>query len=147
MTMKKYKTILFLIILSFLGTKSFAQDDKTLIGKWNGTDAKKETVTFIFTRDKHVSLHLRGKHYGGDDFEANGIKFEMIYELDYTKKPIWIDLILTEKESKVERGRTKGIIKFIDDKNAEILLNFKGNRYGSFGKENDEALLILKKAE
>jgi hypothetical protein len=145
--MKKHKTILFLIILSLFGTKAISQDDKILIGKWIGTDSKKESVTFVFTRDKHVSLHLRGKHYGGDDFEANGTKFEMIYELDFTKKPIWIDLILTEKETKVERGRTKGIIKFIDDKNAEILLNFEGNRYLNFRKENEKAQLILEKTE
>ena len=61
----------------------------------------------------------------------------MKYEDDLTKNPIWIDLIAIEKETKIEKGRIKGILKYINDNNLEILLNFNGDRYDNFEKENE----------
>jgi len=75
----------------------------------------------------------------------NGIKAELKYEVDFAKNPIWIDLIAIEKETKIEKGRIKGILKYINENNIEILLDFNGKRYKNFEKENEEYILMLKK--
>jgi hypothetical protein len=143
--MKKYKTILLLIFLSFYAIKTNSQNSQTLIGKWKGTDFWKNKTDLIFTEDKNVSLTVNGEVIGGENFVVNGIKAELKYEVDLTKNPIWIDLIAIEKETKIEKGRIKGILKYINENNLEILLDFNGSRYENFEKENEEQIMIMKK--
>jgi len=143
--MKKYKTILLLIFLSICAIKANSQNSQTLIGQWNGTDFWKNKSDLIFTEDKNVSLTVNGEKIGGENFMVNGIKAELKYEVDFAKNPIWIDLIAIEKETKIEKGRIKGILKYINENNIEILLDFNGKRYENFEKENEEYILMLKK--
>lgn len=143
--MKKYKTILLLVFLSFCAIKVNSQNSQTLIGKWNGTDFSKNKCDLIFTEDKNVSLTVNGEIIGGENFMINGIKAELKYEVDFAKNPIWIDLIAIEKETKIEKGRIKVILKYINENNIEILLDFNGKRYKNFEKENEEYILMLKK--
>ena len=134
------------MFLSFYVIKINSQNNQILIGKWYRTDYWKNKSNLIFTEDKNVSLTIIGEIISGKNFLVNGIKAELKYEDDLTKNPIWIDLIAIEKETKIEKGRIKGILKYINDNNLEILLNFNGDRYDNFEKENEVYILIMKKS-
>ena len=134
------------MFLSFYVIKINSQNNQILIGKWYRTDYWKNKSNLIFTEDKNVSLTIIGEIISGKNFLVNGIKAELKYEDDLTKNPIWIDLIAIEKETKLEKGRIKGILKYINDNNLEILLNFNGDRYDNFEKENEVYILIMKKS-
>jgi len=137
------KSILITIVLFSYVPAGIIQTDNKLVGEWNGTDYWNNKSDLIFTTEKNVSLTINGQKIGGKDFEVKGVKAELKYELDKSKNPIWIDLIAIETESKTEKGRILGVLKFIDDNNAEILLNFNGERFENFDKENEQSIIKM----
>lgn len=142
MNIIKYTFLLITILFNYSNEDILKQDG--IVGEWIGTDYWQNKSEFIFTSDKRVSMTIEGKKIGGENFEINGVKAELLYEIDETKEPSWIDLIALEKDKKVEKGRILGIIKFNDENNFEILLNLKGgDRSINFDKNNEQLIIKM----
>ena len=81
---------------------------------------------------------------GGNDLEIDGHKAELKYEIDYSKSPIWLDLITVVygKDGQIGEGRLKGIVKFLTDKKIEYRIghNITDERPVEFDKVNTEIL-------
>ncbi|MFD0991054.1 hypothetical protein ACFQ1R_13175 [Mariniflexile jejuense] len=139
------KSILITIVIFSCASSGILQSEDKLVGKWNGTDFWNNKSDLIFTTDKNVSMTLNGEILGGENFEIKGTKAELKYEIDSSKDPIWIDFIAIEKESKIEKGRIKGIMRFIDENNVELLMNFNGVRFENFDKENEQSIVKIQR--
>jgi hypothetical protein len=142
--LKKIKHTLILVIVTLLF--SCSKPDQKHIGEWTGTD-KGETGNLILNESNSAAFVIGNQVLGGDNFEMNGVKASLEYEIDYSKNPIWLDLVAYEKEKKKEKGRLKGIIRFLTDTKMEYRLSFdpSGDRFTKFDSEDKENTIVLDK--
>lgn len=114
------------------------------IGEWTSTD--KGVKGSLILNESHYAILVVGNIViGGEEFEINGIKGECRYEIDYTKNPIWLDLIILEKEKGKVKSRFKGIVRFLTDDKIEYRLNFDSSaeRFTKFDPTNTKNTIIL----
>ncbi|HEY5123832.1 MAG TPA: hypothetical protein VIK14_08875, partial [Ignavibacteria bacterium] len=116
------------------------------IGEWRGTD-KGKTGSLILDKTGHAIFVMDNQVFGGNNFEINGVKAELRYEIDYAKEPIWLDLVAFEKGIDAEKGRMKGIIRFLTDTKIEYRLQFdlSAERFKLFDSEDKENTIVLNK--
>jgi hypothetical protein len=131
----------YLVLISSLIFFAFTSSEDIHIGKWEGKD-KNTSGTIILEKDFNAQLVIGDKKFGGDSFIVNGKSYLLKYEIDYTKNPIWLDFIVIEQSSKIEKGRLQGIIEFVSNDKLKLLINFSGNRYTSFDNKPDDILLL-----
>ena len=72
--------------------------DQPHIGKWSGTDLAGVKATIIF------------RESGAGTIEFDNNFYEFTYIIDYSKQPIWLDLIYTRENKPF---RAKFLVKFI----------------------------------
>lgn len=97
MTMKKLLILIFLFSIHLVNAQ---QKNNTIIGKWIGKDEKSETGGIQFSNNKTAKLLMMGKEMPITE-----------YKVDYSKNPIWVDLIV-KRNGKVMT--LFGLIEFID---------------------------------
>ena len=116
------------------------------IGEWIGTD-KSEIGSLILNEGNSAVFVLDNQVLGGDGFEMNGIKSYLKYEIDYSKEPIWLDLVLYEEGQKEEKVRLKGIIRFITENKMQYRANFdpSADRFIIFDYEDKVNTVMLNK--
>ena len=120
----KLKILLLLLSTAFLS--SFGQVDTkefNIAGIWQATSNEQK---FILTFDKegYATLQKGNDIIGGKEFTMNGEKGCMTYKLDYTQKPVQLDIIITQ----LSTGGKKvimGILKIISED--EFLLTMNPN--------------------
>lgn len=103
---------------------SFKPKSNQHIGIWKGVD-NGETGYFTFDTAGFATLEIEGQVMGGRSFHQNGVTAQMKYTVDYSKKPIWIDLIVTNVETHQETLRARGIIEFLSADQMKISLNLQ----------------------
>ena len=117
-----------------------------IIGEWNGRIEKEENVSLIFDTTQHVIFIQGNDVYGGANFSIKGEKGELKYEIDYSKNPIWLDLVFYQNNKIDEVKRVKGIVRFLTDNKIEFRANFTdANRYSKFEVNNDDETIVLDK--
>ena len=131
--MKKIKNIKSLLIIATIFIlQSCSTPNERHIGEWKGTDEGK-TVSLILDKSNYAVFVSDNQVIGGKDFQIakelpfwslsiflrNVIGFECKYEIDYSKNPILLDLVIYEQGKTQEKGRLKGIIRFITDNKIE----------------------------
>ncbi|MBK8805599.1 MAG: hypothetical protein IPO21_02670 [Bacteroidales bacterium] len=127
----RYFMLIFLICLSSL---TFGQQkDKSVVGKWIGTDEKNQTGGIQFLIDGTAKLLMMGQEMPISE-----------YKVDYSKDPIWIDLIVKNN------GQTKtlfGLISFVDSTTIkwEVFPMANNNRPIKFSDKTTNTAVILKK--
>jgi|SRR6478609_9088813 len=115
---------------------SFTTKRTQHIGIWKGVDHGK-TGYFTFDSAGFASIEIEGQVLGGKNFQQNGINAQMTYVVDYTTKPIGLDLIITVTDTQEEALRARGIIEFISADKMKISLDLSsGTRPKEFTKEN-----------
>lgn len=136
-----------LISLTFAIALMFSCSTKTEkhIGEWKGTDNNGTTTILTLDKTSHATLKSNNEMIGGDNFEISGMKVECKYEMDYTKNPMWLDIVLIDIAQKQEKGRLKGIVKFITDTKMELRLNTEGNRFDSFDAKDKTNTMLFEK--
>jgi hypothetical protein len=69
------------------------------------------------------------------------------YEIDYSKQPIWLDLVVYEKGQSVERGRIKGIVRFPSSNRMDLRMNSMPNaeRFKDFNNINPQEIVQFKR--
>ncbi len=134
---------LFLIVL-IVPLLSFCYQTTTnnFTGRWAGNE--KGQVGFInFDTNGFVEFEINGEILGGKEFIMKGEKHQMIYEIDQTKDPIEVDLIMVHIASQ-EQKKLPGIAKFITKDKMVFAMAFEGDRPTNFTQENS---INLKKVE
>jgi hypothetical protein len=115
------------------------------IGEWKG-ESKGEVGSLILDKTKHAVLVIGNEVIGGDDFVIQGDKQGVCkYEIDYSKNPIWLDIVIYEKGKSEELGRLKGIVRFLTDSKMEYRIGFEGKRFENFDPEDQENTIVLDK--
>ena len=149
------KITFFLIVVIFSGACRITPEEKEIIidpnsvndihvCKWAGLDGF-QPVIIILKKDSFALLKLDGKIFGDKDFIIDGVKAECKYEIDYSKKPIWLDIVFYEAETKFEFGRFKGIVKFLTNDKMIFRVAFEGERKDKFDMKDLETNITLKK--
>ena len=121
--------------------------DESHIGEWKGTDYTGKSATLILDKSNHAVLIQDNQVIMGKEFELNKIKAECKYDIDYSKNPLWLDLVIYEQGKTKEIGRVKGIVRFITDNKIEYRLNFNGERFDKFDPEDKESTIVLDKVK
>lgn len=127
------KLLLVLFILPFLSNCS---DTTTtaFIGKWVG-NAQGQIGFLSFDTEGFAAFEINGQLMGGKEFMMKGEKHQITYEIDQTKDPIEVDLILINIASQ-EQKKLPCIASF---KEADLLvfaMAFEGDRPTQFTNEN-----------
>ena len=142
---KQFIRILFVTVFALfvMISSNFAvQNPETRhIGKWEGTDNTGKTAAIIFDKDGYASLNMDGEVLGGKRDTEPIVK----YEFDYSKKPIWLDLILCDISGK-EKARMKSIVKFMaDDRMVWQTGDDFTKRPAAFDESDKENTVVLKR--
>jgi hypothetical protein len=85
---------------------------------------------------------------GNAIFEEDGDKLECRYKIDYSKNPIWLDIIVLKKNTNVELMRKKFIIRFLSEFKMELRVNTNGDaRFDKFDSSDKETNLFFYKID
>ena len=128
--------LLFIITLSLTSFKNTSETDFNIVGKWEGQD-NNEVGYLTFQKDSYAYFEINGQIIGGKEFEIKGKKGSMTYEVDFTAKPIQIDLIINIIGEK-ETHKLQGILEIITNDEIKVSLGFEGPRPTNF--DTDESL-------
>jgi hypothetical protein len=140
--MCRFLKFIVLIVAVFL-LQSFSNHNEKHIGEWKGEDG-----SLTLDKQNYVVFMIEDQVFGGESFIVEGQKGKCKYEIDYSKNPIWLDIVVYEvyEQAKEEEiGRFKGIVRFLSDTRMEYRLSFDGNRYDDFDPDDDEDTIILDK--
>src|SRR5450432_3221879 len=115
--MKKSPGIFLLLLLFVAPAFSQISSTKDLIGRWEGTTVGK-TGVLEFLDSTNVNVKF-----------PDGTFFKGVYLIDFTKKPIWIDIINIKGNQK---ATLEGLIKFIDKNTFRWMITHSGTRPKDF---------------
>ncbi len=145
--MGRIKTIIKLTVLALiLAVYGFSVPDQRHLGEWVGIH-RGDTGIIILNSGNIAEFIFNNEVMGGDGFEVNGIKAVLQYEIDYTKDPIWLDFVVYEVGQEQEKGRIKGIVRFLSDTQMELRVSFDSSidRFLAFDSEDTDNTIILNK--
>jgi hypothetical protein len=128
--MKKILIILLLFFLFVVSVFSQSYSAKDLIGKWIGT-AQGKAGSLEFLDSSHVNVMF-----------PDGTFIKGTYAIDFTKKPIWIDIINIKGNQK---ATLEGLIKFIDKTSFRWMITHSGTRPKDFSPNKNTSTLTFKK--
>jgi hypothetical protein len=138
-----YKIKSVLIIILVLTFHSCTETNEKHIGEWKG-ESKGEEGCLIFDQTNHAVFVIGNQVFGGENFVLqDGVKGECKYEIDYSKNPICLDIVFYEQGVTEEKGRLKGIVRFVTDNKIEYRVGFDGNRFDKFNHEDTENTMVL----
>jgi hypothetical protein len=143
-SIKQNKISLFFSIAFIILVMSCSNSNNKHIGEWIATDNFSK-LGIILDKDNNAVLYFANEVIGGDNFKINGVKTEVKYEIDYTKNPIWLDIVIYDTGENRKERRIKGIVRFISDNKMQYRMNFNqyANRDESFEIDNGEESFIL----
>lgn len=127
-----------LLLLTTLMLSSFKTDnisDFSIVGKWKGDDGN-ETGYFLFDEEGYAYIEVKGLKIGGKDFEIEGKRGSVKYEIDYSKSPMEIDFIFTIFDGNKTK-RLLCIAKKIDNDKILFSIGFNGERPTDFTENNE----------
>lgn len=139
------KRLIFLLLA--LPLISFTSDTnllakKTLVGQWIGADGG--DVGFItFEKDGYLRLKIGQEEIGGKEFEMDGVKAKMTYEVNYKSDPIEVDFIFEALDGSTTR-RMLCIAEFINKDEIKFASDFSKVRPLAFTPENSIVFKRLK---
>jgi|SRR6478735_135561 len=118
---KSVKVLIALVALIFIF--SFTPTKNQHVGTWKGVD-EGVTAYFIFDSAGFATFQFDGKNIGGRSFVMEGTTAQMTYVIDYTTKPISIDLIVSAVKTGEEIQRAKGIVEFVSAEKMKVNIDF-----------------------
>ena len=126
------KKLLILMILFSIHSVNAQQKNNSIIGKWIGTDERSETGGIEFSNNNTAKLLMMGKEMPITE-----------YKVDYSKNPIWVDLIVKKN------GQTMtlfGLIEFIDPNTIRWeVFPMANKRPITFSGKSETTSIILKR--
>lgn len=140
------KTVIFAIAVFIFN--SFSNPSERHIGEWKGTDNSGKTASLVLDENKDVTMIIHNQVFGGKNFQMNGKKGEVKFEIDYSKNPTSIDFVAYVEDNgelKEKKERLKGILRFITDNKMELRLSFTGKRFTNFDPEDKLNTIVLER--
>ena len=139
-------TLAFLSLIGLVLLNSCNNSNKH-IGEWIIEDRGTKGY-LILDANKNVTFSVDNYIVGGDNFEIDGNKTSIKYEIDYSKNPIWIDFIFYVTKNGTSETKNlswKGIMRFISDDKMEIRMDRKGNseRFTGFNPEDQQNTMVF----
>lgn len=135
---------LLLLILFGLFQLSYAWAQNQHLGTWQGTDGG-DTGSFTFDSLGYAYMTMQGMTVGGPDYEFEGTKGSLEYDINYKTQPISIDLIQTNKSNNTT-SRILAIVEFLSSTQMKIRINFGSeSRPKDFLPEGNSDTMILTK--
>jgi uncharacterized protein (TIGR03067 family) len=129
--------LIVLVVLTGLGCVS-----APIVSRWavNGTweaidDGDRGVITL--SRDKTAVMQLGKDTYGGEDAEMDGKPYRLVYKIDYSKSPAWIDFIMIEKKTGLEMSRIKGIFTYLTKDQILLCLSFRAGGRPQYFEESE----------
>ena len=129
--------LLFIATLTLTSFNKYSNSEFSIIGKWEGQD-ENESGYIIFQKDGYAYFDFQGQVMGGKEFVIRGQKASMTYEVDYSKTPMTIDIIV----KKIETGEINKLLciaEKIDKNQIKLQMDFTGVRPTQFN-ENDSLI-------
>ena len=84
------------IVISLICLTACTNKNEQHIVEWKGTDESGQTASLVFDKTNHAIFVIGNTVLGGKEFQIDGgIKGEVKYEIDYTKDPIWLDIVIS----------------------------------------------------
>lgn len=144
--MKRFSISILFFTVAIILTGCSNNEDK-IIGEWSGLD-KRRVLKLILDKNGDATLVDNNLVLGGKDFVVRGIKAQMKYEINYSKEPIWLDLVVSKKDTE-EKITFKGIVKFITDTKIQYRVNLtpNGERFDGFDVEEKSNSIVLDKVK
>jgi hypothetical protein len=136
------RLIFYLSVILTLGACS--GPSSKLVGEWKGNDNRGKKNVVIFKNDNIAEWISENTILGGEHFEIEGEKAELKYEVDYSKDPIWLDLVIYRNGIPLEDKRIKGIVRFPSDTRMEWRIGME-NRYITFDSRDMNSTMLLDK--
>lgn len=112
MKIKIKKVFFFVFILLIIYSNAYSQDN-SLFGKWQNIEKSSNITSVEFKNDNTIIM-----------FQEDKISPPFVYTIDYSKKPIWVDMSVEKNEV---RATILGLLDYIDVDKIKIELF-----YGSF---------------
>ena len=144
MNKQSVKSVVLAVVVYAAMTQSgfgLAIQETKHLGKWEGTDSSGETAAVSFEKDGYAVLYMNGEVLGDKRDQEPVVK----YEIDYSRNPIWLDLVVLNLAGK-ELGRMKSIVKFVaDDKMIWRVGKDESARPTGFDDSDKENTVVLKK--
>lgn len=136
------RTILISILTSVVLLAGCGEQSK-YVGEWKGVSKDGTATDLVLDPDKYALMKVNDQSIGGSNFIIKGKKAEMKYEIDETKEPDWIDLVVLEKGSSNEISRVKGIVKFLSADRIELRMAYNGERHTAFDSSDAATTMQL----
>lgn len=137
---------LFAVTMQFILLASCSSRQKH-IGEWKGTDEEGTTMNIIFQSNSNCLLISGNKVSGGKQFLIGNKKEECKYEIDYSKDPIWLDVIIKQVGEIAEDEHYRGIARFITNDKLEWRVNWDGDRFKEFDPNDRKHTILLSKVK
>jgi hypothetical protein len=128
MLRERYSFVTVLLALSFLLIQCGRTKQTQHIGEWSGVDSTGAVGNFVFEKNG------TGKMTVGDTFAT------CKYEIDYSKRPIWLGVILTQNGQEV---RIKMIVEFLDRNTMRLRTFFDESRPIEFLEKDPKHTIVL----
>lgn len=140
------KKIELYLIIAFFMMLGCLNPNNGHIGEWKGVDDEGNEINLVLDKDGYTFLMQGNQVIGGKDFEVKGVRAECRYKIDYSKKPVWLDIVFYEQHKNKEKGRFKGIVRFITENKIEYRVDFDGGeRFDKFDMEDESNTIVLEK--
>ena len=133
--MKNLFTLLLIVPLLSLTVEI---DNSKFIGKWEGED-NKEVGYITFDNEGYAAFEIQGQVFGGKEFDYEGKKGKMTYEVNTDVTPIEVDLVMTNLDNG-DKKIWSCIANFIDDNTMEFAMGFNNIRPTNF--EGSDAIIL-----
>ncbi|MCB0699870.1 MAG: hypothetical protein H6551_13390 [Chitinophagales bacterium] len=124
--------------------KAAPSPTEQLVGEWTG-NSNGEDMSYIFDEEGYATLTSGNNVMGGKSFVVEGQNASMKYMVNTDENPMWLDLVLYEEGSDMEKGRMKGIARFITDDKMEYRVSFNPaeGRPANFDPEDKNNTILL----
>ena len=137
---KLLNSVLFILMMNC------SENSKNLVGEWKSEIRGYQTFDLVFKDSENLIYTAGIEVVGGKNYTIGGDKVDVKYEIDYSKKPIWLDIVFYEKDENKERVRVKYIIEFLTENKMLIAGgDYPESRPKSFEKTTNTSSLILNK--
>ena len=133
---------LFVVSIAFISFNGYSNAEEKHIGEWKG-ESMGEVGSLVLDKTNNAVFFIGNEVMGGENFVFHGKRGNCKYEIDYSKNPIWLDIVVYEQDKTEEIVRLKGIVRFITDNKIEYRLSFDGNRFDNFDPEDKENTIVL----
>lgn len=111
----KTKLFNYIVITLTIITIGCSNSSKNHIGEWESVIRGNGAMDLVFKNSENIIGTFGFETFGGENYVVDGVKYKVKYEMDYSKKPIWLDIVYYKEENNEETGRIMYLIEFLTE--------------------------------